>query len=265
MKLLREGEWYTRVASSALYEHDFERIVAQQASSLFPGYHYADFKITVSSDTESAKPDAAIVASNYSGWWVIEIEMANHSFASHVFPQVRTFANGYYDRSHAEWLAEHNQALDRARLRDLVRGRPPGVLVVVDEDCPDWASDLARYSISLAVLEIYRSPQNRTIFRVTGDYPRVSSSVLTLCRPDPALPGCLVVDSPAALNVAHGERVFVSYHGSLTEWIRVDASNRVWLMPASASPLKNSQRYHIVGLDDGALEFRETRNRGNQE
>lgn len=72
-KILHEGEWYEQLSTRALYEEDYERLLQQHAHVLFPNYTLVKFKMTVATETASAKADFALVHKTYKDWWVVEV------------------------------------------------------------------------------------------------------------------------------------------------------------------------------------------------
>lgn len=255
-RLLVGEEWFDQVAPSALYETEYERVVFQQAPLLYPDYFMLPFNISVYSDTDVAKPDAVLISKTYRDWWVVEIEMAHHSLDSHVLPQVATLASGYYQDHHAEHICKQMASLDNDLVSDVIKGKPPRVLVIVNTPTPDWIQPLRRYNVSIAVFEIFRSRNNRHVFRVNGEYPVPPADVLSECYFDSSLPGFLVVSSPASLGVRHSQNIRIKYQGFLTEWTRIDSQARVWLVPARANPLPVNQVYELLGQEDGELVIR---------
>lgn len=252
-RLLVGEDWFDQVAPSALYETEYERVVLQQAPLLYPDYYMVPFKTPVYSDTDVAKPDAVLVAKTYREWWVVEIEMAHHSLSSHVLPQVTTLAGGYYKGHHAEYICQKMPSLELQLVNDVIKGKPPRVLVIVNAPVPDWIQPLRRYNAVVAVFEIFRSSTNRHIFRVNGEYPVAPAEVVSECYFDKLLPGFLVVDSPAALGIRHNEALKIKYQGYVTEWTRVDSKERVWLVPVRANPLPVGPSYELLRQESGEL------------
>ncbi len=200
-RILVDGEWYDELAPAALYETEFEEIVMAQASHLYPGYIGVRFKITIESETDSAQPDMALIEREYREWWVVEIEMAHHSFRSHILPQVRTLTQGVYGQKHVDYLCSQNPNLDRGAMVDMVKGRQPSVLVLVNSPQPEWQKELAPFGAIVTVFQVFRSDRNRHVFRANGDYPRRPVGIVSKCSFDPMLKSLLRVESPAGLGV----------------------------------------------------------------
>ena len=254
MRLLLSEEWYELVSSEGQYESDFESIIVSRANSLFPQFNVIPFKIPVESEEGRKVPDLALVDFSYRFWWVVEVEMAHHSLYSHVIPQVEVFARGKYGEEHANHLASSRADLEKSALQDMMMGAQPRVAVVVNRSVPNWIEPLHKLDAILTIVEIFRSGRNQHILRVNGDYPEAAEpQIATRCRLDGMLPNLLLVDSPAALGVATGEQILIEFNGGLTTWSRLDASDRVWLVPGGRNPLISNQEYVIWRDSDSRL------------
>ena len=256
-RILIDGQWYEEIALASLYETEVEELLLSQSSFLYPGYFTIPFKVIVSSEDGSAKPDFALVDKAYREWWVVEVEMAHHSLAGHVLPQVRTLSRAAYGREQAMHLCRQCASADLGQVVDMMKGKQPRVLIVVNSPRPDWQKDLSAYDASMAVFEIFRSDRNHHIFRVNGEQPQALVGIVSLCSLDPILPRLLKVDSPACLGIKHNERVSIRYGNTVCEWDRTDTKTDVWLSPVSANPLSPKVRYELVRRDDGSLEIKE--------
>ena len=254
MRLLLSEEWFGSVSSEGQYESDFESVILSRANLLFPQYYVMPFRIPVESEEGRKIPDLALVDFLYRFWWVVEVEMAHHSLYGHVIPQVEVFARGRYGGQHANHLASTRDDLDKAALRDMILGAQPRVLVVVNRNVPDWIEPIHRLDAIVTVVEVFRSGRNQHILRINGDYPEGEDAhIASLCRLDSTLPNLLQVDSPAALRIAPGEQIAMEFNGGLTNWSRLDISDRVWLVPSGRNPLVANREYLIMRDADGTL------------
>ena len=255
-RLLIGGDWYEAIASTAYYEEEYERLILEQAEQLYPRYRMVSFKTTVASGAGIAKPDFALLSADYVTWWVVEVELAHHSLGGHVMPQVEVLAQAKYSEAEARYLAARDPSLKPAKLRELMRGAQPRVLVIVNAPRPEWQTPLSRFGAILAVVEIYRSGQNRHVLRVNGDSPETPGLVLSKCRLDPFIPRLLRVDSPAAIEPGPDGKVYLDYQGSLTVWERVATKDAVWLNPIQTNPLPAHQAFVVIRGGDGRLLLR---------
>jgi hypothetical protein len=254
MRLLVGGELYDPLASEALLERQYGRIIEQRASLLFPEYLMVPFTPVLESDHGRAQPDYALIHVEYRTWWVVEIELSHHSLEGHVLPQVAVFANASYAEREADLLAGADARLDRVRLLDMVKGEPPKILVIADESRSLWPLELARYGAYLCVIQVFRSRGNDHLLRVNGYQPEPPGDTLSRCRVVPLIPQMLKVDSPAGLpeEARIGIDIFVG--GELSRWKRVDTADGVWLAPERTSPIDPSDRlWDLIRHEDGRL------------
>lgn len=129
---------YDSVSSNSFYEFEYENVILDRASLLFPEYHAVPFKKRVESETGRAIADLALIERSYRKWWVVEIELSHHSLSGHVLPQVDILANANYGTDIAQYLASRSSDLDIGSLENMMRGSQPLVVVIVDRYLPDW-------------------------------------------------------------------------------------------------------------------------------
>ena len=257
MRLLLNGEWFDAVSSEGQYESEFEDLIKSRASSLFPDYHVVPFKMLIESEEGRKRPDLALIERNYRYWWVVEVEMAHHSLYGHVIPQIEVFARGKYGQEHCDYMVSKCKSLNEDALTDMIKGAQPRVVVVVNRSVPDWIEPIYRLDGLVAIVEIFRSGRNQHILRINGDYPSGSDdSLVSSCRLDSGMLGLLQIDSPASLRIANGAQTPIEFDGGLTNWTRLDSSDKVWLIPVGRNPLAANQNYLILRNSKGRLSFK---------
>lgn len=244
-RLLIGTEWYDSVSSSSFYEFEYEALLLEHARLLFPEYVMVPFKTTLSSEAGSCQADLALIERQYRCWWVVEVELAHHPI-NHLLRQVQVLSTASFGAGEATLLREQSPELDGAALAAMMKGAPPGVLVIVNEPKPAWISDLTRLGAIMTVVEAFRSERNHHVLRVNGAYPSTAVDAITTCHPDPIIPRLLVVDSPANLPFPPQGRFTIEYEGSVTEWERIQTRDRVWLSPVRSSPLPPRGRFVLV-------------------
>ena len=249
-RILINNEWYEQVGASTLYEDEFRRILLDQAPRLFPNCWLVEFEPTVFSEYGSARPDLALIDRDYRGWWVVEAERGDHSLHGHVVPQVEVLARARYGPEEADALCRADHHLDGQRM---VRGTQPQVLVIVNASRPAWSEALRPFGALVQIVEVFRSDQNSHIYRMNGDYPRLSDDILTLCYLDPVLPGSLVISSPATLQLGPSKVLNLRIGGLVTEWVIRESSDTSWLMPVGISPSLKRGKYAILKDQGGQL------------
>lgn len=255
-KLLIERERYERLSPTSLSEAQYEQLIMQDSGLLFPSFVTVPFKATVSDGRIRKQGDLAIIDRQYRSWWVVEVELATHSFGNHVLPQVEALSRGQYGARHAEVLASASQDLETEGLRRMMLGDQPRVLVVVNRSKPDWRRELSPYGALVAVVEVYRSSRNVHALRVNGDEIPDFGNFLSACQTDPRVRRLVRVDSPGALPLEEGASAPIRYGSDLAEWCVLSTADTVWLCPSGSNPLPVGSRHILIEHEDGSLEFR---------
>lgn len=260
-RILLGETFFEELAPGSMIEADFERIVVSRGRLIFPQFFVVPFKPSVASDDDIAKPDLALVDQDYRDWWVVEVESIRHPLYTHVLPQVRTLASACYGDAEAMALCNECHELDRARVTEMMKGRQPRVLVLVDAKKAGWPEAMRALDAELIVLQVFRSNRNEHAFRIDGDLPAVKYSVVSDCSFDAYVPRFLLVHSPAMLGIPQGQAIKIKYGEYVTDWKRVDSQDRVWLAPTNQNPLERGQSYQILKNEAGMLEFRSVQER----
>jgi hypothetical protein len=262
-KILLGDEWFDEMASTSLYESEFEKILFQEAARIFPEYYVVPFKTIVLSEDGDAKADFALIHREYRSWWVVEAEMGHHSLEGHVVPQVRRLSRATYQDSEADYLCDQDHSLDSARVREMIKGGPPRILVVANIPVPGWKEQLRPFNAVVAIFQIFRSRLNRYVYRVNGDFPSENNEIISTCR-------CwdihrfLKIDSPTQLGVKRGEIVTLYHETGAIEWERVDIADTVLLHALRDHPLEKSLVYEIARQGDGTLTIQVSRRRNTK-
>lgn len=254
-RLLVEDEWFDAISSRELLEREFERIVLSRSQRLFPGFRATRYSRTVTWGSEVARPDLVLIHEACSSWWIVEVEMSRHSLEGHVIPQVRTFLNGEYGTDVAKHLAKALPEFDVQSLSDLLKGEPPGVLVVADKMDGDWQRLLRVVGAQFGACEIFRSDLGRLIYHYAGFTPPASQERVTSCRWEADIAFLMRIDSPAPLLREGRDKLTMWVGDRLYEWRVLENMNRVWLQPRDQVPLPDRGEFEVV-LRDGRLVMR---------
>jgi hypothetical protein len=259
-RILIGDEWFDELASTSLYESEFENILIQESHRIFPEYHSVPFKTIVVSDDGDAKADFALIHKSYRRWWIVEVEMGHHSLVGHVLPQVRSLSRAQYTSSEALFLCEQAPSLDRERVLEMIKGEQPRVLVVANVPVPGWRERLQPYGAVLAIFQIFRSQFNHYVYRVNGDFPHENTEIVSTCR-------CwdihrfLKIDAPTQLGLKRGETITLHHQTGAMEWERVDMADAVFLHALRDHPLQRNVIYEIVKQNDGTFFIQPSRSK----
>jgi hypothetical protein len=260
-RILINKQWYEQIEPSTFSELEVEERIILHAPSIYPEYSVMPFKQTVDSTYGKAKPDLVFVSKDYTEWRIVEVEMGYHSFSGHVEDQVQRLADAAYGKREMEYLCKKFPSLDLDKMVYLVESTPPQILVIVNEPKPDWVPQLAKYGAILAVFELFRSEQEEEIFRVNGEYPTLFVDTVCECTFHPFIPRIIEVVQPSPkLNLPPPRgRIKLRFNNCMTEWMRLDAEDKVWLQPTGRNPLNPSHRYELYRQSDNSLVLRPRR------
>lgn len=254
-RLLHDGEWFEALSADAVFEADYEALLLERGSLLYPGFYLVRFKRKVHSEFGSGIPDLALIDRGYRCWWIVEVELGSHRLEGHVRQQVEIFSNAKYTADDALHLASVDAQLDPVRLHRMMLGASPRVLVLVNQVRPEWTAWLRKYDALVGVAEMFRARTNKIILRINGQHPEPVTDIVTRCVVDLVIPKALIVESPAGLP--DGETLDIEFDGAATRWRRMESRDRVWLVPDRRSPLPPGQReYEILLQADGRLSLR---------
>lgn len=244
-------QWFDEIDAKTFYEAGFEAVILQNAHLLRQNAFLTPFKTVVEASGERLSiPDLALIDAEYRFWWIIEVELNNHSLKQHVLPQVGTFIDGDYNWRHVDALLGDSR-LDGDRLEAMLKGDPPKVVVISNEYDDAWKRELDPLGVAYAVFRIFRSSELRDIVYFEGDLPNFATEHVTRLTPT-LIPRHMRIASPGALP-AGLEPLMLLFEGKQTIWKRVETKTDCYLAPSSNNPLTKDGGYLITRDDEGRL------------
>jgi hypothetical protein len=158
-------------------EDRYESHLSALAPYVFPDYLWCNFKAEIWSDYGKVHADAALISRNYDHWFVVEVELARHSWIDHIKPQLSRLLYGRYERRHRQHLINKNQHLDPARIENLDIYNPEIALII--ETAPDYVRSWCRQNGILCLqASPYRSVQNQYALTLVGDRPHMRQAAM---------------------------------------------------------------------------------------
>jgi hypothetical protein len=149
-------------------EAEFEHSVARALACFYPNYDCIVFSGSFRLNDEVYRPDLALVAKNYSHWFVIEVELASHSFTRHILPQVRAFRYGQPLNDVPEQLARELK-ITTAKAATLTHLVPRTVAVVANKRVGTWDIELRSHDIHLLIVSSFNSASGVEALELDGD------------------------------------------------------------------------------------------------
>ncbi len=256
-RILFKEKWFNSVRSSSWNESDFEHLVISRATDLFPEWIPVKFKADVIGDNGVTKrPDLALIDPKYRKWCVLEVELAHHDLYGHVLPQIEVFCTGTYGDFHAQYLKGQDDRLDLSRMKQMMSGLMPDVMVVVDRPETNWRKPLKQAGALLGIIEPFRGPNDELLFRTNGDQLELPGEILSRCSR--YLRRYWKVHSPATLPASTREDglLEIEVEGLPVLWSRVNLSDSVMLTAVGyGDALAGISLADILSDDDGSLRF----------
>lgn len=256
-RLRFRDEWFYLVSDNAFFETELEALVVQNSGLLRDGAIVVPFKTTVTAPgLPPRRPDLVLLDPLYRYWWVIEVELIGHSLHGHVIPQIQTFVEGHYGEPHIAALIRQSQDLDERKLRAMMLGDPPEVVVISNRLDLGWQDSLSKSGAHLAALCVFRSDKNRDIFVLDGALPESHLSCLTRIVPT-KIDRMFRILSPGALVEWGANDLTILVHDRPTVWTRMITATDSFLFSPLEVELDPNVGYAIYEHEQGALRLRE--------
>lgn len=229
------ANWFQEVAPSSFYsESDLERTIILNLHLIFPEYTAVIFKdyLIHRRTLRKNRADLCMVKSDYSEWYVIEVELGSHAIGE-VLNQIDTFNDCDYTALHAKSIYDKKpSAFDLAKLTHLVTTTAPLLMVIVNEDKRSWKKKLANLNCKLCLFQIYNDFEGRRMFRLDGEHPFIYTDFCecTFLKEVPFAVKVLKADFLDAYGVPNRSSVMIEYEGVNHLWERQDDSEEVFLI-----------------------------------
>jgi hypothetical protein len=258
-KVRFRDEWFYLVSDDTFFETELESLIVQNGGLLRDGALVLPFKATVTAPgLEPRRPDLALIDPLYRYWWVIEVELTSHSLRGHVIPQISTFVEGSYGTTHVSALSKQSPQLDEAKLRAMMLGEAPEVVVISNRMDSAWKDSIEKSGAHLVVLNVFRSDKSRDIFHLEGVLPDSPQDCLSRIVPT-KIARMFRVLSPGALTGHGGDKVSILVENRLTTWTVMQTATDCFMFSPLEINLALSAGYMIYEGEDGNLNLREWR------
>jgi hypothetical protein len=217
--------------ADAAKEAEFEYIVARALMCIYPGYHCILFGGGFRLDGEVSRPDLALVAKDYSHWFVIEVELVSHPLYHHVLPQVRAFQYGRPEPDCISILARQLK-LPESQIETFLRIVPRSVAVAVNKRHRDWEIALGSLQVQLLVVSAYRSPAGIEAVEVDGrlDVLQEHLGFAVFFATDRSL------RLPKTTNLPDGEIMITDVDGTCAMWTVARDGQFTWVTKNKGVP-----------------------------
>ncbi len=258
MKKLLAGECnqdniFYLVDPTQFVEADFEAEVVKALTCLQPEYLCGVFAGAFVLEGERRMADLALIHKSLSHWFVVEVELAGHSFEHHVLPQVRCFRYGDPESSCVTSLVRGFTELKQDQAVALLRYVPRYVAVVGNLPDPTWTTALHALDVQHLTVSIYRDRNGRSAHEVDG-LLTVRSESLGFARYS-AIDNCLRIPKGCGLPV--GNVQIVDQFGNLAHWTIRENAGVLWICKDRGPALIEHESYvQIIRSFEGRISIR---------
>jgi hypothetical protein len=246
------GQVFEMSDPDAPSESEFEYSVARALTCVYRGYRCIVFGGTFQLDDRCYRPDLALIASDNSHWFVIEVELVTHSFNQHVLPQVRALRYGEPQEDCVNILSRELN-IDVGEARTLVRLVPRQVAVVANKYNPEWEQKLSVLDVQLLSVSAFNSRSGMAALEVEGVLEVFEESV-GFGRYS-ATDRSLVF--PRSVRLPGGQINLCDSSGSASLWTVSFSDKLAWVKKDVGVPdIPDSSFVRIVKAFDGRLSLR---------
>lgn len=236
-------------------ETQLELAVARALSCVYPAHQCIIFGGGFRYDERVYRPDLALVARDYSHWFVIEVELLSHSFEKHVLPQVRAFRYGVPQPDCATILARE-LAVSHGQAQTLVENVPRSVAVVANKRDVAWEIALRSHDIQFMSVAVFRAHNGVEAVEVDGMLEILTESLGfgLYSATDRSLRFHRAVRLPA------GPVLISDPSGTTSSWTVTVVGDTTWVTKDVGLPdLEHQSHVQVIRTIEGRLSLRRPR------
>jgi hypothetical protein len=209
-------------------------------------------------DDRIYRPDMALIAKDFSHWFIIEVELVTHSFENHVLPQVRSFQYGKAQPDCVNSLVS-SKLVNVQQAETLMSFVPRTVAVIANKWNSDWYQGLSALQIQFLAISVFRSTEGQDAIEINGRLEAFKAH-LGFGR-YAAIDRSLVF--PKDLSLPDGAAQINDPEGSLATWVIRRDSKFAWMVKETGTPdLPDDCYVQLVRTLDGGLSLRRPGPRG---
>lgn len=258
MKKLVTGECnvdnvFHLVDPTSFKEIDFEAEVVKAVACLQPEYWCGVFAGTFVLEGMRKRADLALLHKSLSHWFVVEVELAGHSFEHHVLPQVRCFRYGDPEPSCIGSLLGAFQDLSQDFARKILSDLPRHVAVISNLPNEEWRRALFALDTQFLTVSIYRNRNGLFAHEIEGRLA-ASTESLGFARYS-AVTQSLRIPSRARLPI--GPMSLIDQAGNSASWTVREQSGVLWISKdVGPTLLTHDSLVQILRTLDGQISLR---------
>jgi hypothetical protein len=244
---------FQQIDPTQYVEIDFEAEVVKALTCLYPDYLCGVFAGAFMFEGERRIADLALIHKSLSHWFVIEVELAGHSFEHHVLPQARCFRYGDPEYSCVTSLVRGFESLSRHQAEQLLDYVPRYVAIVGNLPDLSWTRALRVLDVQYLTVSIYRDRNGRSAHEVDGRLIARDEN-LGFARYS-ATDNCLRI--PKGCGLMTGNIQIVDQFGSLASWTIRENAGVLWISKDRGPALIEHESYvQIIRSLEGRISIR---------
>jgi len=249
-----DNSWYDELSAIGYYyETEFEKVLANHISGIFPDYISIPLKYTFTSDvyTGTKVPDLLILRKDLSEWWITEVELSHHT-VTHISEQVAVFSRPKFNAIDLskyiyQKIAHHHpdETITQADIHNMITTTQQRVLVILDEPKLGLETALRPYGALLCVFQMFKDNMGRLAYRLEGEYPKVVHD-FSHCRSFKLFGLSLEVINPDILShITDRSEIEIYIRGKQSKWRKMASAQKTYLtfVGAQAYPLNDPDGY----------------------
>ncbi len=161
------GGRYALSDPDAPSETEFEGTVLSALAGVYHEYHCIVFGGAFVYEGNTSRPDLALIARDFSHWFVLEVELVSHSLSRHVLPQVTTLRYGDLQPD-CEMILARELKIPIGRAQTLIHMVPRSVAVIANKRDARWEVALGAHTVQMLAVSVFEGPAGETAFEVEG-------------------------------------------------------------------------------------------------
>ena len=248
-----EANHFSLIDPDAPYEDEFEAVVCNALPLAFGGYRCVPFRGTFNHDGHLFQPDLALVADDFSHWFIIEVELVSHSLDHHVLPQVRAFQYGK-PQEDCERSLSRTLAIPIDQIRTFIQFVPRSVAVVANNHNPLWEQSFRGLGVQMLTVHAFESETGGRAFLIDGVLSVLMEHLGfgTYSAPDRS-----IRFASSSIRLPDGLVQIIDQSVGLSNWIVRRTEESLWLTKERGWPnIPNETRVQLVKNIGGRLSFR---------
>lgn len=251
-RLGEDNELFVVQDPDACNEATFEVAVVEALTTVYRRYRCIKFTGTFEFDGGRHRPDLALVAEDFSHWFVIEVELIAHSLQDHVLPQVRAFCYGDPEPDCASAMAR-DLGIDLGRAETLIKYVPRAVVVVANRWGEHWLPVLRSHGVQMLVVTRFQATSGARALEVDGAL-QVFAENLGFGRYSAADRSLIFAQTT---RIPRGLVQLEDEGGALASWQAVESGTQLWVTKEFGEPAIPDGAYaRVLRAIDGKLALR---------